>query len=221
MRGEAIVDFFFPPRCGGCRALGAWFCAACRASVRPARQHGCLRCGRRTAITPCPLCDEAPPALDGLFAPVRLEGPLREAVHRLKYGDRPHLARALAALWGDWTPPDDGAVLVPVPLGRRRRRQRGYNQAEELARRLGADTGLGCLSDAMVRELETGTQVGRGGEARRMALDGAFGWRGGDPPAVVVLVDDVVTTGTTLMECGRVCRAAGATRVYGLALAIG
>ncbi|MGB2938806.1 MAG: double zinc ribbon domain-containing protein [Candidatus Dormiibacterota bacterium] len=221
MRGEAIVDFFFPPRCGGCRAAGGWFCAACRASLRPARLNVCLRCGRRTSITPCPLCDEAPPALDELFAPLRLEGPLREAVHRLKYGDRPRLAVALATLWRDWRPPDPAAVLVPVPLGRRRRRQRGYNQAEELARHLAVDAGLGCLAGAMVRELETGSQVGRGGDDRRQALQGAFAWRGGDTPSVVVLVDDVVTTGATLMECGRACRDAGAARVYGLALAIG
>ncbi len=219
--GGLLVDFFFPPRCGGCTSRGDWFCAGCRESVRSAPAAGCLRCGRLTTILPCPLCDEVPPPLDGLFAPARLAGPVREAVHRLKYGDRPQLAAALADLWLDWQPPVEDAVLVPVPLGPRRLRRRGYNQALELAQRLATDRGLACWAGALVRVIETGTQVGRGGSDRRQALQGAFAWRGGQAPAVVIVVDDVVTTGATLMECGRACRGAGAARVYGLALAAG
>jgi ComF family protein len=216
-----VLDFFFPPRCGGCAARGDWFCASCWAAVHPARAGGCLRCGRETVIMPCPLCDAVDPALDGLAAPARLDGPLREAVHRLKYGDRPQLGSVLAELWRDWRPPDGPVVLVPVPLGRRRRRQRGYNQAEELARWLARDRGLPLAADGLVRRRETTSQVGRGGDARRQALRDAFAWASGAAPEAVVVVDDVVTTGATMMECGVACRRAGATRVYGLALAVG
>lgn len=220
MWSGGLVDFFFPRRCGGCAARGDWFCDRCREGVRPAVVAGCLRCGRRSTISPCPLCDETRPILDELVAPVLLQGAVREAIHRMKYGDRPQLAGGLAVLWRDWVPPSPRAVLVPVPLGPVRQRQRGYNQALELARRLAGDRDLE-LVDGLRREVDTGPQVGRGGDVRRSALQGVFTWRGRQAPDSVVLVDDVVTTGATLMECGRACRRAGATAVYGLALAVG
>jgi ComF family protein len=147
-----------------------------------------------------------------------LEGPLRELVHTLKYGDRPQLADPLVELGltrGDLPP----GVLVPVPLGPRRRRQRGYNQADVIARRIETTTGR-RLVDGLLRVRETVAQVGRGGEERRRALEGAFLWRG--PVAdEIVLVDDVVTTGATLVECAMAARAAGVSRVHTLAAALG
>src|SRR5438094_3046599 len=92
-----IVDFVFPPRCGGCGARGRWLCPACVAGVRPAPRRRCCRCGRWCAVEPCPLCVGGAPALDSLTAMVVLEGPLRTAVHRLKYRDRPGLGAPLAA----------------------------------------------------------------------------------------------------------------------------
>jgi ComF family protein len=220
MRGDAVLDFFFPPRCGGCRARGDWFCARCLGAARPAAATGCLACGGLSAVRPCPLCLEPDPGLDRLEAAAVLDAGVREAIHRLKYGDRPQIAAAMARLWDGWTPPGPAVVVVPVPLGRRRRRQRGYNQAQLLARTLAAGLGLACV-DGLERTVETAPQVGRGGEDRRQALRGVFRWGAGLAPPSVVLVDDVVTTGATLVECARACRAAGALRVQGLALAVG
>ena len=155
-----------------------------------------------------------------MIALARLEGPLRNAVHRLKYGDRPQLAAHLVS--ATWRRARVGpGVVVPVPLHPARRRRRGYNQAElladELARRSGALAALSAL-----RRLEAGgRQVGRGGEARRSALGDAFTWSGGFIPEAVLIVDDVLTTGTTLLECARAARAAGVRRVDTLAIALG
>jgi ComF family protein len=147
-----------------------------------------------------------------------LEGPVREVIHKLKYADRPNLAAPLVDLGltlGDLP----SGVVVPVPLGRGRRRQRGYNQAEALARKIAAATGRGRL-EGLRRVRETDAQVGRSGDERRLALAGAFAWHGAAPQEIL-LVDDVVTTGATLVECARAARAAGVNRVHTLAAALG
>jgi predicted amidophosphoribosyltransferase len=108
-------------------------------------------------------------------------------------------------------------TLTWVPLGRRRRRTRGFDQAEVLARALAARTGWPA-SRLLLRVRETGPQARRSGEARRTALRGAF-VACARPPPFVVLVDDVLTTGATAAECAAVLRAAGARRVGLLTLA--
>jgi predicted amidophosphoribosyltransferase len=147
-----------------------------------------------------------------------LEGPVREVIHKIKYGDRPNLAGPLID-HGLMAADLPSGVLVPVPLGRRRRRQRGYNQAEVLTRKIAAATGRPWL-EGLQRVRETEAQVGRGGAERRLSLEGAFAWRGRVPDEVL-LVDDVVTTGATLVECAGAARAAGVKRVHTLAAALG
>ena len=155
-----------------------------------------------------------------MIAMARLEGPLREALHRLKYGDRPQLAAHVVAatlLERRMAP----GILVPVPLHRARRRRRGYNQAELLVRGV-ANLAGAPWTDALERVRRGAPQVGRGGAERREALAGAFRWRMGRPvPAAVVIVDDVLTTGATLLECSLAARAAGVKRVEALAIALG
>lgn len=163
---------------------------------------------------------EAGEGPDSMIALARLEGPLRHAIHHLKYGDRPQLAAHLVgATWrrGRIGP----GVVVPVPLHPLRRRRRGYNQAELLAAELARLSGGAGPVAALHRGERGGRQVGRGGEARRSALVGAFTWSGAVIPEAVVIVDDVLTTGTTLLECARAARAAGVRRVDALAIALG
>jgi ComF family protein len=164
------------------------------------------------------MCRAAGEAPDSMVAWFELQGPVREIIHKLKYEDRPGLARPLVEIGLRYLDPAPG-VVVPVPLGRRRRRDRGYNQAEALAREIAAATGRRWL-DGLRRVRETNAQVGRGGEARRQALEGAFAWRG-PAPVEILLVDDVVTTGATLLECAQAARAAGVKRVHALAAALG
>jgi ComF family protein len=166
------------------------------------------------------MCAGGEPGLDSLRAVAELDGPLREAVHRMKYQDRPQMAAAIVDACRERLPGTAHAVLVPVPLDPERRRHRGYNQAEVLAREIARRTG-GEVVDALVRSAGGGSQVGRSGRERR-AADSGFEWRPGVPvPAVVVMVDDVVTTGATLQACAAAARAAGVGRVDGLAIARG
>ncbi|MGI8609533.1 MAG: ComF family protein [Candidatus Dormibacteria bacterium] len=155
-----------------------------------------------------------------MAALARLEGPLREAIHRLKYGDRPQLAEHVVAMTLLEHRVGPG-TLVPVPLHRARLRRRGYNQAELLVRAMAGRTGAAWV-DGLERVGRQAPQVGRGGPARRAAMSGAFRWRAGEAcPAAVVIVDDVLTTGTTLLECALAVRAAGVKRVEALAIALG
>ncbi|MDQ6747982.1 MAG: ComF family protein [Candidatus Dormibacteraeota bacterium] len=154
-----------------------------------------------------------------MIALARLEGPLRHAVHRFKYGDRPQLAGPLVAATlvpsrvAPWT-------VVPVPLHPARRRRRGYNQAQLLALELTTLTGAALL-DGLSRGGAGERQVGRGGQGRRLALGRTFSWTAPRVPEAVLLVDDVLTTGTTLLECALAAKRAGARRVDALAIALG
>jgi ComF family protein len=165
------------------------------------------------------MCLPGGPGAESLMAWFLLEGPMREAIHRLKYGDRPRLAIPLVELGLSQGPLPQG-IIVPVPLSVRRRAERGYNQAEAIARQVAGKTGR-PWADGLRRAREGGVQVGRSGAERRVALNGAFAWTSGRPPGEVLLIDDVVTTGATLSECARALRAAGSYKVHALALALG
>ena len=139
-------------------------------------------------------------------------------MHLLKYGGLPRLAEDLAeALARVRLPGCDAAHLVPVPLGPARRRERGYNQSERLARALGRRWGW-PVADLLIRTRETMTQTALTPVARLANVAGAFAVRNALPlPAsTLVLVDDVFTTGATLVAAATALAEAGATRVMGI-----
>jgi ComF family protein len=141
------------------------------------------------------------------------------AIHELKFRGRlrvaERLAEAIAASPGCGRVLTPAAVLVPVPLHPRRLRERGFNQSELLARALGRRAGLAVAPEALVRRKETPPQTGLTAAARRSNVSGAFAVRrrGRVAGRVVVLVDDVVTTGATARACAAALRAAGSTDV--------
>jgi ComF family protein len=153
------------------------------------------------------------------------EGSLRTVLHELKYRGRRRAARRLAEALLDAPAArrllTADAVLVPVPLHPRRRRERGFNQSELLAAALARRTGLRMAPAALVRRRDTSPQAGLTAAARRANVEGAFAVRqrarvSGRP---VVLVDDVLTTGATARGCARVLREAGASEVRVLTVA--
>jgi ComF family protein len=148
------------------------------------------------------------------------DGPLRSAIHNLKYENDTPLAAPLARLvftalkchdhWPRWqaVPP----ALVPVPLHPGRQRARGFNQSELIARALGRLTGW-KIETGLVRVRDTRSQVGLDAARRRDNVRDAFEWRGHAASASIVLVDDVCTSGATLCECARVLLHCGAKEV--------
>jgi ComF family protein len=216
----ALLDLLYPPRCAACgEGGGEPFCPTCLEAVEPVPE-GCPRCGRPGRAAACGPCLVRPPAFDALQAGGLFGGPLADAVHALKYGDRPAVARPLAHWLAARVVLPPGAALVAVPLGRGRLRTRGYDQAARLADHLARVTGAPRLQRALRRVRETPPQVGRSRAQRAGNVAGAFA---ADPRLVagreLVLVDDVVTTGATADEAARALRHAGAGRITVVALA--
>ena len=150
-----------------------------------------------------------------------MEGVVQGAVHSLKYrGIRavsPELGQLLAEFLS--SQPIPGEVIVPVPLHRRRLRSRGYNQSALLARDLGKLTGLPVNEGLVVRIKDTPPQVSLSRQERVQNVEGSFQCVGDAVGQAVLLLDDVVTTGSTMSACSAALKEAGAVSVWGMALA--
>lgn len=199
---EALLELVFPDRCAACGGGGGLLCPRCRAGLRP--------------YPP----DAPTPGLDAMAVAWLYDGTVRRAVHALKYRRRRRAAGALAdALAASLGPPPADA-LIPVPLHPGRLAERGFNQAEELALRLGRRWRMPVCTAGLERDRDTGHQARLSRAERQTNVAGAFVWRGaGPPPARALLVDDVLTTGATLAACAAALRAAGSREVRAVALA--
>ncbi len=219
----AILDLVYPPRCAACGAPAPEgpFCGVCAGAVDPV-PPGCGRCGQPGPDPLCGACLASPPAFDAVRAGGLLGGPLADAIHALKYRNRPALARPLGRWLAARAPVAEGAVVISVPLARGRRLERGYDQAALLADHLARASGAaGRRLRAVLRRVrETPPQVGRTREERARNVAGAFQASGGRLSGRdVVLVDDVVTTGATADAAAAALRRAGARSVVVVALA--
>lgn len=182
----------------------------------------CDCCGREVgAGTRCQDCARERPAIDGIRACSRFEGAIRQAVHRLKYNGQRTLAEPLGlflARTASQMPAVD--AVVPVPLHPSRERLRGYNQSALLARVLARHLGVPVVA-ATRRVRQTRDQIGLDRHQRRENVKGAFACTNSAVAAgrSLLLVDDVCTTGSTMLACAEPLRRAGATGVWGLVVA--
>jgi len=197
----------------------ALVCALCRSRWRPIPGPNCDRCGQPAfAGLDCRICSGWGPGLRRVRSAVWLEEAARHAVHRLKYEGWWRVADAMAATMKGLEPLTGRVSLVPVPLGARRARERGYNQSERIATALGRLIGAPVRCDVLRRVRETGTQTALTPEARQANLAGAFACADAEG-LTAVLVDDVFTTGATLVSAAAALAAAGADTVDGVTFA--
>ena len=222
---DALLEGLFPHYCSLCglRSHQPWaLCAPCKAEMT-ANPGACSRCGlplpKSAAGGPCGRCLERPPPFDRVEAPWLYDEYLAFLIHRWKFHREQRLTPLLARLWLErtWAAPV-ADLVVPVPLHWRRRWQRGYNQAELLARELlRSQPGLsrgGLARGLLVRSRATPEQSALRAGQRAHNLRHAFTARGRCDNLRIALVDDVLTTGATASEAAATLLAAGAREVH-------
>jgi ComF family protein len=238
---ESLFATLFPADCRICgepliRISRLPVCQVCLESMHPIEGGLCSVCGERL-VSPhafrgehgeprCGLCQRLEPSFARAAAYGSYESGLRDLIHMLKYQQvRPAanvLGRMLAEVIGGFEPSwgDAHLVMIPVPLFAAKLRQRGFNQAELIARAalklLASGERYTLQKDVLERSRDTQSQTGLSPHQRRQNLRGAFRVKDRDKISgrEVLLVDDVFTTGATASECARVLRRAGAARVW-------
>ncbi|MEG0183708.1 MAG: ComF family protein [Stenotrophomonas sp.] len=209
---QAMFRLLLPLRCLVCNAPGhdeLDLCAACLAEL-PWAGRACLRCALplpADALPICGTCRDEPPPQTATHASLLYLPPVDQLLVRYKFHQDLAAGRLLAQLMLRCPPPWSCLPLVPVPLHRRRLRQRGYDQAAELCRLLRMPMWRG-----LYRRRYTAPQSERSAEQRRENLFDAFDVRGAVPPQLTV-VDDVMTTGSTVLEIADTLRLVGAEEV--------
>ncbi|MBU1992653.1 MAG: phosphoribosyltransferase family protein [Patescibacteria group bacterium] len=195
-----LLEILFPRECLGCGRPGTYFCGVCAEKL-------CTGGRRKENIVICKSFDEAPY--------------LKPVIHHFKYHFAVDLARPLGGIMRHHFKKyfkSDNIVLVPVPLHKKRLRMRSFNQSELLAREIGPP-----IADVLKRTRDTKPQAKLGRADRLKNLTDAFGLKPGTnlEDKVVVIVDDVYTTGSTIKECERALRNAGVREIYGIVIASG
>lgn len=232
-RLRALERFLLPNACVTCdRLVGtdepdALLCGLCRSRAR-AVGHGCPRCQHPAPpVGPCRFCRSWPSILRCARSAVWLDETTRPAVHQLKYGGLARVAADIGLLIVRTLPRPPAGLLVPIPLSPRRERTRGYNQATALARALSNHWRLPVALGVLRRVRETASQTALAPDARARNVAGAF--TAAVPPRhpasgsgmspTIILVDDVLTTGATLVAGAIALRDAGWTTVEAVTFA--
>ena len=219
----AALDFLFPQKCLGCGKEGELLCRRCQLSLPRISPPVCPKCGRpQPSGIMCPSCIGWQNNVDGIRAPFKFEGLMREAVHQLKYKNLRSLATPLAELLYNYLThyPLPGEFLVPVPLHRKRLRERGYNQSLLLTYKLGKLLKVPVVDSCLARVSYVLPQAQTKSAAERFEnVRGAFSCLNSQLHNTrVILIDDVSTSGATLDACASVLKLAGVLSVWGVTL---
>ncbi len=226
---EKFLNLLFPKYCLGCKKEGVWICDECAATLAYAK------------ITLCPWCSKVPTVCGFVCQECRSKTNLSQIIWAYDYNNKlveklvlslkyayveeiaEFMGRSLATLFAADTRKEGDYIVVPVPLHKRRMKERGFNQAERIARAFAKQLGLLPAAHVLVRVKHTKSQVGLSKEERSANVSEAFSVRdaGALSGKTIILIDDVYTTGATLREAARALIAAGAKKVIGVAFAKG
>lgn len=232
---EQAAGVLFPRRCPVCGEIvmpkGALICPECRGELKDVKGSLCLKCGKELVDEDgeyCFGCTHHPKSFEYGAALFNYQEVSAKSMVQIKYKNkREYLdfySREMAEKLGDKIRRMQGQALVPVPVHPERLRQRGFNQAQELALRLSRLTGIPVCTDLLIRSRKTAPQKELTPGQRLKNLEQAFGINPGSrfqDLSSAILVDDIYTTGSTVEACTRVLKRAGVKKVYFLAICIG
>jgi ComF family protein len=231
-----FVDLLFPIECLDCGLEGEWLCGECFLKIKIENGQTCQGCGRPSlngAI--CPHC-KSDWALDGVLTALDYDRAISaKLIKTLKYGFVKDVSLVLANIFLKFyrslkfqgLAPDFGEkriIFMPVPLHPKRLRWRGFNQSELITPPLAAGLGGEFFADILIRTKDVLPQTQFKGRERQKNIEGCFEYTGKKEQIagqVVIIVDDVVTTGATMNECAKVLKKAGARKVWAFAMARG
>lgn len=227
-----FLDFIFPKYCVNCKKIGAYICANCFSFISFDVSMICLVCNKGSfdGLTH-PRC-QTKHAIDGAFSAIAYKGVVKKLIYNFKY--KPYLSdlkNSLVELFYESiiqqeifqkalnSPPAGGPILVPIPLHSKRLNKRGYNHSKLLAEGLSQKLSLNLI-DILQRTKDTKSQFGLKLKDRKENLKGAFILNTSYLiPDTVFLVDDILTTGSTLLEAAKTLKRKGVKKVWGLTLA--
>lgn len=224
---EAFLDIFFPKRCIVCGKYGLFLCSECSKTIKIFKTPTCYYCGKITKFcVSCSSCKNKNKSnLNGIYYAASFkEGCVKEIVHYFKYNGISELSGLLSSIMAkrlENNLPKGNPVVVPVPLSLKRERKRGFNQSELIARKISEKLHLNG-GTALAKIRDTSSQVqSQGKEIRSKNLRDSFICTDKEliENKTILLVDDIITTGSTLEECAITLKKAGAKKVYGAVIA--
>lgn len=230
---EFLTDILFPRFCLGCQREGTWLCQDCISVLEIRDVASCLVCLRRVIdFRICPSCKNKI-NLSGLFWALSYEKPIVEKIIQ-QYKYEPlirELAQPLANIIishlllveADKNNFIDDFVLVPLPLHTKRKKWRGFDQAQEISKEIGNYFNIPILDNVLIRQKETPPQAELDKEEREKNIKNAFSCQNKNliSGKRVFLVDDVYTTGATMNEAAKILKKSGAKEIWGLVIARG
>ncbi|MBU1164252.1 ComF family protein, partial [Patescibacteria group bacterium] len=222
-----LWDFLFPINCVGCKTEGVWLCQSCINKINTSKNQICPVCKKISGSGKIHKSCLPSSSLDGIIAASLYKEPIiKTAIHNYKYQGAKDISQVLSWLIVDYLnniktkPLGKIDLVIPVPLHKKKFLQRGFNQTAEIAQQV-------CnyfdwqYGDYLLRNKYTKTQTKQNAKERQLNVNEVFQLK--DNINVkgknIVLIDDVITTGSTLQECANTLKKAGAVNVWGLAVA--
>ncbi len=235
-----ILDIMYPPHCAVCDRViapsGNHICDSCRLKLPYIEEPRCMKCGKeieKDDIEYCKDCQDKKRSFRQGFPLFRYIPPVSDSVLEMKYKGRQEHAlfygEEMARVFGERYKKLGIQAIVPVPLHKKKLAHRGYNQAELLADVIGERIGLPVITDIIIRQENTKPQSELDNVEREVNIKNAFTVKSDNSyfkkynrqPEIILLVDDIYTTGATIEACTEVCHQAGIEDVYCTSVCIG
>lgn len=225
---EKLFMLLYPAKCPFCGVLNEGICDKCKEKHPIIREPRCMKCGKPIQKETQEFCYDCSRMKHwyefGRSLWVHQE-PVNEAIYAFKYKNRrvygEVFARELAKEYNDLLKRQKVELIIPIPLHKSRRRERGYNQTEILAEYLGKYTGIEVDNTSLVRKKKTSPQKRNNDKERKKNIKNAFEVKRKITAENVVLIDDIYTTGSTIDEAARILKKTGVSKVFFLTISIG